>query len=210
MPEYFENEWYDSSSAEAARIILPFVVDRYKPASAIDIGCGQGGWLAELKKLGVTDVLGMDGSGITDKLISEDEFLDVDFCRDFPIMGRCWDIALCLEVGEHLPKEKADALVSYLSLLSHTIIFSAAIPGQAGHRHINCQWQGWWANKFRFCGFDPKDWLRNEIWPDSRIDSFYRQNIMALEYGPDKPFSPFRDVVHPDFYQYKRNTKGFS
>jgi SAM-dependent methyltransferase len=208
MESYYEEKYYDADAGTAARLILPFVVNRYKPASMIDIGCGNGAWLAEAKKLGVENVLGIDGPHVKNKLIEDAEFLTMDLREGFPVFPRNFDVSLCLEVAEHFPADLSESIADDLSKYSRTLIFSAAIPGQAGRGHLNMQWQTWWAEKFRRRGFKALDWLRGEIWDDDRIQSFYRQNIIAFEYCPESPYTIFQDVVHPDFYRYKLEASG--
>ena len=57
-------EALSSSSASSAAQILPEVVRLIAPKSAVDLGSGTGEWLGELRKLGVTDVLGVDGDWV--------------------------------------------------------------------------------------------------------------------------------------------------
>jgi SAM-dependent methyltransferase len=203
MEAHYQEKYYDETSGIAAARVMPYIVNRYNPKTMIDIGCGRGEWLAEAKRLGVDGILGVDGPHVQDLKIDRKDFLEADLNEGFIYFDRKFDVALCLEVAEHLPAELAEKFVDYLASLSKVIIFSAAIPGQAGHGHINCQWQGYWAEKFRRRMYNPLVWLRNEIWNDSTIQSFYRQNIMALEFCPGLPFTILEDVVHPDFYTYK-------
>ncbi len=53
-----------AGSASSAAQILPEVVRLIAPKSAVDLGCGTGEWLGELRKLGVTDVMGVDGDWV--------------------------------------------------------------------------------------------------------------------------------------------------
>jgi SAM-dependent methyltransferase len=206
----YKQEWYDEDmmlTVESACRVLPYVVERYKPKSVVDIGCGNGVWLQEMTNLGVTDIIGVDEP--QQRLaIDPSLFTTADFTRRFPPFPRVFDLALCLEVGEHLPETLAESFVDYLATLSRTIIFSAAIPGQAGHLHINCQWQGYWIEKFRRRSYRASAWLREEIWNDSRIAYFYRQNIVVFEYVPLSPHAIVHDVVHPEFYLYKLQSLG--
>jgi len=57
-------------------------------------------------------------------------------------------LAICLEVAEHIDPYEADYVVEKLTELAPTIIFSAAVPGQGGHGHINCQPKEYWEHKF--------------------------------------------------------------
>jgi SAM-dependent methyltransferase len=206
VKSYYRESYYeDKATGVSAALILPFVVNHYHPRHAIDIGCGNGVWLNELKKLGVEDVTGVDGPHIKNPF-DPGKFIVADLRETYPEFTQKFDVCLCLEVAEHLPPEKAESFVDYLATASNVIIFGAAIPGQGGHGHLNCQWQGYWVEKFRRRGFRALDWLRTEIWNDSRIAQFYRQNIVALEYHPDSPYSIFQDVVHPEFYIWKMQT----
>lgn len=208
MPEFYKQDYYDTATLESARLVLPYVVNRYKPGSAIDVGCGDGAWLAELKRLGVGKVRGIDGPHVTQSFIGPDEFITADLLQPLPDRLGTFDLALCLEVAEHLPESMADRLVDYLASLSKTIIFSAAIPGQGGHGHTHMKFPSYWVEKFSRRGYRPSDWLQREVWNDDRIQVWYRQNIVCLEYDPDCPYAIWRDVVHPDFYLYQMQVRG--
>jgi len=64
--------------------------------------------------------------------------------------GRNEELALCLEVAEHLREEDADTLVETIIGASDNIIFSAAVPGQGPRSigHINEQPPEYWIEKF--------------------------------------------------------------
>ena len=55
-------------------------------------------------------------------------------------IDRRFDLALSLEVAEHLPPECGSEFVQTLTDLSSVILFSAAIPFQGGTDHLNEQW----------------------------------------------------------------------
>lgn len=102
----------------------------------IDVGCGPGIYVKALRELG-HDVIGID----PDKRCAETvkSMFDED--------GK-YDLAICLEVAEHIDEELADNVVKKLTELAPKIIFSAAVPGQGGHGHINCQPKEYWEHKF--------------------------------------------------------------
>jgi hypothetical protein len=64
-----------------------------------------------------------------------------------------FDIALCLEVAEHVPAHLAPRLVAFLTSLSPVVVFSAATPGQGGQSHINEQPPSYWSRLFNSDGF---------------------------------------------------------
>jgi hypothetical protein len=97
-------------------------------------------------------------------------------------LGRTFDIVLCLETGEHLPAEAADTLAD--SITEHVarggfIVFSAAVPGQEGTGHINCQPHEYWHTKFAGRGFEMHDCIRPRIAQDARVSPWYRDNIFV-------------------------------
>ena len=51
-----------------------------------------------------------------------------------------YDLAISLEVAEHLSSESANMFIACLTNMSDIVLFSAAIPGQGGENRINEQW----------------------------------------------------------------------
>ena len=150
--------------------------------SACDVGCGVGTWLSVLRKKGIKDVKGFDGNWVDLKLleIPVEMFQPVDLSEEIraaPV--RRYDLAISLEVAEHLPMEQARAFVSYLTRLSDTVLFSAAIPGQGGIEHLNEQWQSYWAMLFVEAGYAVADIIRPKLLKDRKILPQYRQNIIV-------------------------------
>jgi hypothetical protein len=118
-----------------------------------------------------------------------------------------YDLAICLEVAEHLAPELTDGLVSSLAELSDCVLFSAAIPFQGGRRHVNEQWQHYWVEKFRASGYGVHDFIRPRIWTDSHIPLPYKQNILyfskhrvPIKSADVDTYAMPLDVVHPDNY----------
>ena len=174
---YFEE--LSSGSASSAAQILPEVVRLIAPKSAVDLGSGIGEWLGELRKLGVTDVLGVDGDWVNPAAlkIPTDQFRPFDLRNKFA-MDRAFDLAISVETAEHLPPERGEGFVADLVALAPVVLFSAAIPGQGGTDHINEQWQDYWARLFAKHDYVALDFLRLKFWNDSRIELWYRQNII--------------------------------
>lgn len=165
------------SSADAA---LPLVFELTGvPSSVGDFGCGVGYWLRAAMDLGITDVRGFDGDYVerSQLCIPPERFTAVDLTKPVD-PGRRFDLALCLEVGEHLPRSAAATLVGTLTRASDIILFSAAIPLQGGVDHINEQWPAYWAELFANHGYEAVDVVRRRIWNDERIRAHYKQNLI--------------------------------
>jgi hypothetical protein len=150
---------------------------------------------------GVSDVLGIDGAYVDRQqlLIPSDRFVVRDLAQSFRL-DRRFDVAICLEVAEHLPPSRGPGLIDDLCALSEVVVFSAAVPGQQGTRHVNLRWQSYWADLFIKRGRTIVGDLRALVWRDSRVGWWYRQNIIVASAIalPDLDHQPLLDVVHPE------------
>jgi 2-polyprenyl-3-methyl-5-hydroxy-6-metoxy-1,4-benzoquinol methylase len=101
------------------------------PQSVLDLGCGQGAWLRAFEEHGVESIRGFDGDYVDRSalLIAPSAFSTIDLTSPMTIEGH-YDLALCLEVGEHIAAKHARRLVQTLTSLAPVVLFSAAIPGQ--------------------------------------------------------------------------------
>jgi SAM-dependent methyltransferase len=192
-----DNSRLDTSPEEIVTFLLSFL----KMNSVVDVGCGIGHWLVALKSKGTDDVLGIDGFHLDKSLFLLDQSQIRQFDLEQPFsLDRTFDLAICLEVAEHISPANAATLIESLTRLSDTILFSAAIPGQGGQNHINEQWPSYWQEKFAQFGFQLYDVIRPQIWWNTKIKSYYRQNIFIASRYPiilDKPLKVI-DAVHPD------------
>jgi SAM-dependent methyltransferase len=177
----YDGQFYESqvsSSLTSARAVMPTVLDLIRPRSIVDFGCGRGTWLKACWEAGVETVLGLDGDYVDREtlLIEREDFQAVDL--ELPIhLDRRFDLAMCLEVGEHLPSRSARALVDSLAAAAPVVLFSAALPGQGGTHHVNEQWPLYWERLFAAKGMRKCDVLRPLIWRERSISDCYRQNL---------------------------------
>jgi SAM-dependent methyltransferase len=194
----------------SARTILPFVVDLIRPSSVVDVGCGIGTWLQVCRELDVDEIFGVDGDYVDPALlcVPAEHFLARDLTQPLRL-DRKFDVALSLEVGEHLPASRAESFVSDLCQLAPAVLFSAAIPHQGGLRHINEQWPQYWADKFRTHGYRPIDCIRDRVWDDDRVAPWYAQNAVLyvsdavrLNWSQGTPADAQKVLarVHPSIY----------
>src|SRR5689334_3990848 len=126
----YDTRFFNKQVQEAiasAQLIVPLVLRLTQPRSVIDVGCGRGAWLKTFKEAGVGAVRGVDGSyvGLDTLLIEQAEFRAEDLSRPFHI-DETFDMAVCLEVAEHLPPKMGPVLVKALTEASPIVLFSAA------------------------------------------------------------------------------------
>ena len=222
MPYIHTEELHNTRSAEE---IIPVLIDLFHPASVIDVGCGIGTFLAVFRRYGVADLLGMDGHWVNKELlgkyISTAEFREADLQQPLRI-DRRFDLALCLEVAEHLRPEAAEVLVHSLVQLSDIIIFSAALPGQGGENHINEQYVDYWQEKFLAHDYYFHDVFRPWFWNNPNIFWWYRQNMFLVANEKKLPAAEvlkryevnrINNYVHPELLmayvnEYEKMMKG--
>lgn len=161
--------------------IVPYLINTFHPQSIIDVGCGKGTFLHAFLKNNVSDVLGVDGSWInrSELFIPEKFFLERDLEKELDIERR-FDMALCLEVAEHLSESSSDTIINSLTKLSDLIIFSAAIKNQKGQHHVNEQSFDYWVEKFEKKGFVFYDIFRKQFWNNSKVNWWYKQNMFLV------------------------------
>ena len=197
-------------SLAAARAVLPFVVDVLRPHSVVDVGCGVGTWAAAASQLGVPKILGLDGDYVdrSQLLIPQSCFRAVDLGRvdETHDYGK-FDLAISLEVAEHIDRSRAEPFVRFVANLAPTIMFGAAIPGQGGTNHVNEAWPSYWIDLFARVGYEVRDVLRPQIWSDVTIPYWYRQNsFLFVKKGCQLELETPKlahDVVHPLLFERK-------
>ena len=172
-----ETNWGPSQdSLRSGRIIVPLVMHLMKPASVVDVGCKLGEWLITFRNHGVTEFLGIDRPLRQEALVIPPQaFRTANLAHPFTIPGR-FDLAVCLEVAEHLPAAAARPLVRELTAAAPVVLFSAAIPGQGGHGHVNEQPHDYWHRLFAAHDFVTLDCIRPAIWQNPAVAYWYRQN----------------------------------
>jgi len=190
-------------SRVAAEAIVPLALKATGARSVVDVGCGVGTWLAACAANGIDDYLGIDGYHVDADLlqIPQDHFRTADL-REPVTFDRSYDLALSVEVAEHLPPDAGPALVKQLTRIAPAVLFSAAVPGQTGPGHINERWPSYWADLFVRQGYLPIDEIRPKVWSLAAVPFWYRQNVLLYirkdrlsgSYTPP----PILDVVHPE------------
>jgi cyclopropane fatty-acyl-phospholipid synthase-like methyltransferase len=103
--------------------------------TVLDVGCGVGSYTKRLIEEGYNAV-GFDGC-LDTKEISGGVCGVMDFSE--PVEVGKYDVVLCLEVGEHIPKEYEGVFINNLcNATNNMLILSWAVPGQEGDGHVNC------------------------------------------------------------------------
>jgi hypothetical protein len=185
-------------SERSAGVILPLVFSRANPKTVVDVGCGVGTWLAVAEQLGASTTAGVEGKWVVDNKLASPSIAMTyaDLEEGLPALGR-YDLAMCMEVAEHLTPGRGQSLVEDLCRLSDNVLFSAAIPWQGGVGHLNEQPQSYWAALFAENGYGACDVIRPAVWRDGRVDYWYRQNSVLYVKGAPVVAPSTLDRRHP-------------
>ncbi len=195
----------NAGSTASARVVVPILQRLTGATSVLDVGCGQGAWLAVWRDAGVTDLLGVDGDYVDQSalLVDRERFVAHDLSRPLDLSRRV-DLVTSFEVAEHVPAASAPTFVASLVRHADTVAFSAAIPGQGGTGHVNEQPPSYWARLFADHGYRVFDLVRPVVWDDDAVEVWYRQNLLLFATGAAAeqlaslaPPAPPLDVVHP-------------
>lgn len=177
-------------TVQSADVIVPVVYDLIKPQRVVDIGCGEGWWAKKFRDLG-SDVLGIDGAYVTNTPLGLDfQAGNIDIVGSLSLLPK-FDLAVCLEVAEHLLPARSESFVAEMVELAPTILWSAAIPRQPGVDHINCRWPSYWAGLFASHGYQMSGSIRDSIWDDERVEPWFRQNLTLVTKTPE---------LYPDYF----------
>jgi 2-polyprenyl-3-methyl-5-hydroxy-6-metoxy-1,4-benzoquinol methylase len=172
---------------------LAALILRYCPArSVVDVGCGQGLLLEGLRRANPSlNLSGYDGSptalgrarsrGIS---VNQLDIVALSRSEAGALAGRLlsFDLALCLEVAEHIPSWHAGKLLTILTAAPR-LVFSAAHPNQGGRHHVNEQPARYWidhlaARGFKLASFD--DALRAEL-QLLPVPPWYKDNMHVFD-----------------------------
>ncbi|MFH1202704.1 MAG: methyltransferase domain-containing protein [Candidatus Omnitrophota bacterium] len=166
-----------------AKDLVDILYNYFHPESVVDVGCGTAEYLAEFNRLGIK-IKGYEGSpAALKKAMVSGNFIQLADLREKIKSDERYDLALCLEVAEHIESRYSKILVDNLASLSDTIIFSAAIPGQGGHFHINEQphefWIGLWQERNYILRKDIIEALKEQM-RERGILWWYTANLMVF------------------------------
>ena len=172
---------------------LGVLILKYCPVrSIVDVGCGQGVILEGFCQVDPSlRLCGYDGSstargraqarGLTVKPLDIVALSSMQADRlACDVSG--YDLAICLEVAEHIPFWHNGKLLTILTGAPR-LVFSAAHPNQGGRLHVNEQPLQYWVDRladrgFRLSPFDAA--LRTEL-QALALPSWYKDNIHAFE-----------------------------
>lgn len=185
----YDSEYYsrdvEGPAVRSANTIANSIVSTFTPGRVVDIGCGTGALLQMLRERGC-EVFGLEYSDAAIKCCRARQLnvVKFDLAKDLVEDVGGFDVAVSMEVAEHLPEKVANRYVDVMTSMAPQIVFTAAPPGQAGANHVNLQPPQYWILKFQQRGFNHADEL-SKLWHDKwkaagDVESWYYQNLMIF------------------------------
>lgn len=148
--------WHQHSNKLMKKILEFF----HKDISVMDLGCGHNWYVSVLRYFGY-DAWGTDMVYLGSKYFVPG---DLTILRPKENMNTLKINVLSLEVGEHIPADKAAVyLDNVVSFGGGDIILSWALPGQHGIGHINCQPNEWVIDQLLQRGYKLQQEKTNEL-----------------------------------------------
>ena len=183
----FDKSFFDKNlewNTPIAEKLAELVIKYFNPKSIVDVGCGNAEFLSEFKKKDIA-IKGYEGS----RHALENSLVDRKFVEQFDLRQRIkpqqrYDLALCLEVAEHIEESFSQNLVDNLTDLSDSIIFTAASPGQGGQFHINEQKPEFWIDIFNAQNFIYDREATKKIKAEMKKEEilwWYHENLMVFK-----------------------------
>lgn len=154
-----------------------FIRDIIRPNTVLDIGCGPGHFVDSMNDIGVHSF----GIDIDERVVGKNNLFREDILDTRFVADTC----ICLEVFEHIDSDYNDDLVDKVStMFLDTLIFTAAIPGQGGVGHINCQPKQYWLDKFLNTGKMRRNTLMENLLihycQQGRYMGWFTQNLLVF------------------------------
>ena len=151
------------------------IISLFGLQNIVDIGAGNCAYTKYFNSHGIHCV-GYDGAEFTPSPCKILDFTE-------PIDIGEHDLVLCLEVGEHIPKEYEQTFIDNLCNASREwLILSWAIPGQGGDGHVNCRKNFYVINEMQKRGMWYNAGLTRRLRESASV-SWFKNTLMTFEWS---------------------------
>lgn len=212
-PVPYSPHFYDAwlpGMLQSGQHMLGYLFSHHRFNRVIDFGAGAGAWLTAAGQCGARQLVGLEGAwakAVSSELIDRSIEFRYGDLNDGGFLATAnaeqFDLAICVEVAEHVDPDRSESLISSICSSAPTVVFGAALPRQWGNGHINCRSQGFWIDLFSRQGYRCVDFFRPQFWFHSVVRHWYAQNtfLFVSEASPEvlRSHQPqmLLDVYHP-------------
>jgi SAM-dependent methyltransferase len=154
----YDDDFFSFNLADSrpqAEWLAPRIAAVFNVKSVYDFGCATGHWIDAFLRAGV-DARGFEGSPAAKNALvcPADRVTIGDLRYPLPDFNARADLAMSIEVAEHIEERFADNyLDNIVKCQPHTVLLTAAPPGQGGHHHVNEQPPAYWIAKMAARGY---------------------------------------------------------
>lgn len=196
--EIYDQKYYtdglDATYKRSCEVIAESIVEVFAPKSAVDVGCGIGLLLIELKRRGVA-CSGLEYSSAALNICAQNglEVTKFDLRHDILPKDLKADVVISTEVAEHLAEDYADRFVDILCAIADDVVITAAEPAVTyigDHTHVNEQPKEYWIDKFTDKGFKYNENISTQFrtkWKECEVSPWFVHHLMVFR---KEPYSP--------------------
>lgn len=147
------------------RVLLEFTDAGDK---VLDVGAGVGEYVKWLRSES-RPAWGVDGiesiEEISHGVVSQVDLTVPGVCDKLnEFAGDGYQLAMCIEVGEHIPSSLLRDFVTNLGRVkAQNLLVSWAVPGQRGRDHVSCRTPEWVANALGQCNWTLDEFQTREL-----------------------------------------------
>jgi 2-polyprenyl-3-methyl-5-hydroxy-6-metoxy-1,4-benzoquinol methylase len=189
--EIYDERYYtdglDSQYEKSCKVIADSIMKVFCPKSVIDVGCGPGQLLLELKERGVA-CRGLEYSSAALNISRQNGLNVTQFDLEHDMLPGDFkaDLVVSTEVAEHLPGHSADRFVNILCAIADNVVITAAEPATThvpDRNHVNEQPREYWIEKFANNGFTHNEDIVTQFridWKAHTIKPWFVQHLMVF------------------------------
>lgn len=189
------------------KIIIEEILKHFHPKKVIDLWCWLGAFVKTFQDHWI-DAYWVNWPRVEkDKLVMNEDRLIIKNLEEFCDFKKWYDMAITIEVAEHIDAKYADNFIKTITSCADIIIFSAAIPWQWWFKHVNEQSPEYREEKFNKLWYRFYDVFRWKFWNNKDIAISHRQNMfLVMKEWINLPSSleekSPRYIIHPELFNW--------
>ncbi|BAZ09911.1 type 11 methyltransferase [Calothrix sp. NIES-4071] len=201
-PDMYETHLPDCVAFDEG--LIKYIIELIQPKKSLDLGCGLGYFIKYLRDNGI-DAWGVEGENLSNFFKAPGYQIVQDISQPFNL-NEVYDLVMCLEVVEHIPREFEDIVFdNIVNHMSRYLLFSGATPGQQGTGHVNERQESYWFSHLTRRGLVLKHQETLNARSSSTL-SWYVNNVSLWEMPHPRGFNYYDLIGERDSHILRRET----